>query len=57
MKLELKQSFSNFFYFDVHSHSTKKGIFMYGPHFMLHEENYVKIRMIPKLISERTDMF
>ena len=30
---------------------------MYGPHYMLHEENYMKIRMIPKLISERTDMF
>jgi len=56
-KISMKQSFNNFFYFDVHSHSTKKGIFMYGPHYMLHEENYAKIRMIPKLISERTDMF
>lgn len=57
VRTELWSTYSNFFYFDIHSHSTKKGIFMYGPHYMLHEENYMKIRMIPKLLSEWTDMF
>ena len=30
---------------------------MYGPYFPLHCSKYLKIRAIPKLISERTDMF
>lgn len=30
---------------------------MYGPHYPLHSSNYMKIRVIPKLMSERTVMF
>jgi hypothetical protein len=30
---------------------------MYGPHYPLHSGNYMKIRVIPKLMSERTPMF
>lgn len=30
---------------------------MYGPHFPLHSSKYLKIRAIPKLVSERTEMF
>lgn len=44
-------------YIDVHAHSGKKSIFMYGPYFPLHSSKYLKIRTIPKLISERTEMF
>jgi hypothetical protein len=44
-------------YLDVHAHSGRKSIFMYGPHFPLHSSKYMKIRTIPKLISERTEMF
>jgi hypothetical protein len=44
-------------YLDVHAHSGRKSIFMYGPYFPLHCRNYMKIRTIPKLISERTEMF
>lgn len=44
-------------YIDVHAHSGKKSIFMYGPYFPLHSSKYLKIRTIPKLISERTQMF
>lgn len=29
------------FYFDVHGHSTKKSVFMYGPRFPLHSEHYL----------------
>jgi cytosolic carboxypeptidase protein 2/3 len=39
------------FYFDVHGHSSKKSIFMYGPRFPLHSEHYLKIRILPKLIA------
>ena len=44
-------------YLDVHAHSGRKSIFMYGPYFPLHCSKYMKIRTIPKLISERTEMF
>lgn len=30
---------------------------MYGPYFPLHCSKYMKIRTLPKLVSERTDMF
>jgi murein tripeptide amidase MpaA len=39
------------FYFDVHGHSSKKSVFMYGPRFPLHSEHYLKIRILPKLIA------
>lgn len=44
-------------FIDVHSHANRKSIFMYGPHYPLHSSNYMKIRVIPKLMSERTPMF
>ena len=44
-------------YLDVHAHSGRKSIFMYGPYFPLHCSKYMKIRTLPKLISERTEMF
>ena len=30
---------------------------MYGPHFPLHNEKYLKMRVLPKLLDERTQMF
>jgi cytosolic carboxypeptidase protein 2/3 len=42
---------------DIHGHSRKKSIFIYGPHFPLHNEKYLKMRVLPKLLSERTEMF
>ena len=44
-------------YLDVHAHSGRKSVFMYGPYFPLHSSKYLKVRILPKLISERTDMF
>lgn len=44
-------------YLDFHSHSKKKGIFFYGPYFPLHSEFHYKIRVIPKLLSEISEMF
>jgi cytosolic carboxypeptidase protein 2/3 len=44
-------------FIDIHAHSNRKSCFMYGPHYPLHSSNYMKIRVIPKLLSERTAMF
>ena len=44
-------------YIDIHAHSGRKSSFMYGPYYPLHSRKYLKIRMLPKLLSERTDMF
>lgn len=35
---------------DFHGHSKKKHFFVYGPHYQIHEENYFKMRLIPKLL-------
>lgn len=45
------------FYFDVHGHSSKKSVFIYGPRFPLHSEHYLEIRVLPKLLAQRTPMF
>lgn len=42
---------------DFHAHSKKKNAFLYAPYFPLHSIKYYKIRMIPKLLSEKTDLF
>lgn len=46
-----------FGFIDFHAHSNKKSVFLYGSGFPLHEDNYVKVRIIAKLLSERTQMF
>jgi hypothetical protein len=42
---------------DMHGHSKKKNIFIYGPYYQIHHENYFRMRIIPKLLSEETAMF
>ena len=44
-------------FLDLHQHSKKKSIFIYGPHFPLHSDKYLLIRIIPKLLSERSELF
>ena len=44
-------------FIDIHGHSRKKSVFIYGPYFPLHSEKYLKMRVLPKLLSERTEMF
>lgn len=44
-------------FWDIHQHSSKKSIFIYGPYYPLHSDKYLKIRLIPKLLSERSQMF
>jgi len=44
-------------YIDMHGHSRKKCTFIYGPYYPLHSSRYLRVRMLAKLISERTLMF
>ena len=44
-------------FFDLHQHSGRKSIFMYAPYFPLHSRRYLKIRMMPKLLSETSEAF
>ena len=44
-------------YFDIHGHSRKKSIFLYGPYYPLHSNRYVKIRVMAKLLSDLSEMF
>ena len=42
---------------DMHGHSRKKNVFVYGPQFLLQDERYYRCRLIPKLLSEETSKF
>jgi len=44
-------------YMDIHGHSRKKSIFIYGPEYALYSDKYFKARMLPKLLDEASDMF
>ncbi|TNV86843.1 hypothetical protein FGO68_gene16193 [Halteria grandinella] len=44
-------------FFDLHQHSGRKSVFMYAPYYPLHSKKYLKIRMLPKLLAERSEMF
>ena len=46
-----------FAFIDMHGHSRKKNVFIYGPHYPLHNDRYFKMRIIPKLLSEETTKF
>jgi len=41
----------------MHAHSRRKSVFAYGPPVPLHSNNYLQVRVIPKLLSEETEMF
>lgn len=44
-------------FIDMHGHSRKKNVFMYGPEFPIHDTRYLSMRIIPKLMSENTELF
>ena len=41
----------------MHGHSKKKNVFIYGPYYPLHNPKYLEMRLIPKILADRTDMF
>lgn len=46
-----------FAFIDMHGHSRKKNVFIYGPYYPLHHDRYFKMRILPKLLSEETTKF
>ena len=44
-------------YIDMHGHSKKKCVFTFGPYYPLHSNRYLKVRVLPKLLADRTEMF
>jgi hypothetical protein len=46
-----------FAFIDMHGHSRKKNVFVYGPYYPLHNDKYFRMRVLPKLISEETSKF
>jgi cytosolic carboxypeptidase protein 2/3 len=46
-----------FAFIDMHGHSRKKNVFVYGPYYPLHNDKYLRMRVLPKLISEETSKF
>lgn len=46
-----------FMFLDFHGHFCKKGSFLYGPVFPLHDPNYYNTKILAKLLSERTNIF
>ena len=44
-------------FIDIHGHSRKKCVFMYGPHYPLHSERYLKSKVLPKILDEKSEMF
>ena len=41
-------------FIDMHGHSRKKNVFMYGPEYPIHDNRYLQMRILPKLMSEQT---
>lgn len=44
-------------FIDMHGHSRKKSVFMYGPYVPMHSLDYFKMRVLPRLIADETNMF
>ena len=42
---------------DIHGHSRRKSVFMYGPYFPLHSERHLRVRVIPKILEDTCEMF
>jgi cytosolic carboxypeptidase protein 2/3 len=42
---------------DIHGHSRKKCVFMYGPSYPLHNDRYFKCRVFPKLLDDTSEEF
>ena len=45
------------FFLDMHGHSVKKNVFLYGPGYEIWETSYYKTRIFPKIISMKTEIF
>ena len=44
-------------FLDIHGHSKKKNMFMFGPDYNITQPEYYKCRVFPKLLSNITNIF
>lgn len=44
-------------YLDFHGHSQKKNTFVYGPSYAICQPEYFKCKVLPRMVSLRTEMF
>ncbi|CDW85188.1 zinc carboxypeptidase family protein [Stylonychia lemnae] len=44
-------------FFDVHQHSKRKSIFLYGPQYPLHHSSYSAVRVLPRILSSNSEEF
>ena len=52
-----KKNAKIFTYLDFHGHSLRKNVFVYGGEFPVYDPRYDRIRILPKIMSHKTDMF
>ena len=53
----IQKKFELHMFLDFHGHSQKKNTFVYGPSYTLGQPQYLKSKILPKLISLQTEMF
>ena len=46
-----------FAYIDIQGHWKKKCTYLYGPEFPLHDQNYFKVRVLPKILDSLCEHF
>lgn len=44
-------------FFDLHGHSIKRNVFIYGPDHPANKQEYYMSRFIPKILDQKTEMF
>jgi cytosolic carboxypeptidase protein 2/3 len=56
-KLKYEHKFKVTYFLDFHGHSLKKNVFFYGPEYDIWSVKYDKAKILPKILSTRTEMF
>ena len=56
-KLKYEQKHKVTYFLDFHGHSLKKNVFFYGPEYDIWSVKYDKAKILPKLLSGRTELF
>lgn len=44
-------------FLDLHGHSLKKNIFIYGPEYPIFSSHYLRCRLLAKIMSNQTEIF
>lgn len=55
--MKYEQKYKVTYFLDFHGHSLKKNVFFYGPEYDIWNIKYDKAKILPKILSSRTEMF